>query len=125
MNRRLLIVEDDETILFLLRDYLALVGFEVDCACRKEEAQRLITRFPFDLILLDLGLTGQYGREGFELIRFIREHSPQCMVILMSANGTPETKQEGKRLGADWFFQKPVSLPLLRDKAKELLGEKL
>ncbi|HEY5648441.1 MAG TPA: response regulator, partial [Nitrospiria bacterium] len=104
-----------------IRDYLDLMGFRVDCAGEREEAEALILHTRYDLMILDLGLTGVHGREGFEVIRLIKERSPQCPIVLMTANVTPGLELESRRLGADHFLQKPAPLSVILRVANTLL----
>ncbi len=113
MKRRILIVDDEEMLLSTIRDYFEMMGFWVDCAREREEAEALLLHTRYDLMILDLGLTGVHGREGFEVIRLIQERCPQSPVVLMTGNISPGIEAECRRLGADHFFRKPVPLPSL------------
>ena len=75
---RILIVEDDETILFALRSALGRNGYEVSAAGSLEEAKRFIQN-PADLILLDLGLP---DGEGLTLLKAFREAGGPPVIIL-------------------------------------------
>jgi len=69
-------------------------------------ARRLIEKGSVDLVIADLKLTGVFGLEGFQLLTFVREHSPQTAVILLTAFGTAEIEAEAYRRGARFFFHK-------------------
>jgi DNA-binding response OmpR family regulator len=119
---RLLIVDDEESILLALQEYFTSYGFLVDCARELEEAEALLSRIAYALVIADLRLTGVYGIEGLQLIGFVREHSPTTRVILLTAYGTPEIEREARRLGVDAFIYKPKPLPELAQVVHGLLG---
>src|SRR5262245_59552471 len=95
--RRLLIVDDEEPILFAMREYFESVGFEVDCAARLDEAEALLaTRHPQALIA-DLRLTTAGRSEGLALVAHARENSPLTRIVLLTAYGSPGIEREGMR----------------------------
>ena len=64
MKRRVLIVDDETSLLFAARQYLTDTGFEVECAREAEEAQALLANFEFDVVITDIRLTELQGAEG-------------------------------------------------------------
>ena len=99
---RVLIVDDEPTILRTVRANLARHGFRVDTAANAQEAIEHSLARP-DLILLDLGLP---DGDGLELIRSIREHSTTPIIVL-SARGAEREKVRALDLGADDYLTKP------------------
>ena len=71
MSKRILIVEDEESIADLERDYLELSGFQVEVANDGETGLNKAMKEEFDLIILDLMLPGV---DGFEICREVRSH---------------------------------------------------
>jgi len=108
--KRMLIVDDEEAIRFSLTDFFSLLGFEVDSATELEQAEALLEIAPFDVVIADLRLTGINGREGLELIRYVRERAPATRIVLLTAYGSAEVREEAARCGADAFLQKPQPL---------------
>ncbi len=121
-RHRLLLVDDEESILFAMREYFTTFGYDVDCACELEEAEALVVKHRYDLVLADLRLTGIYGAEGLELVGLIRERSPRTHVILLTAYGSPEVEREARRLGVASFLHKPKPLPDVAQIVFGLLG---
>jgi len=119
---RLLVIDDEEPILDAARDYLTAHGFQVDCAREREEAEALILKNSYALVIADMRLTGAHGREGLELIGYLKECSPTARAIILTAYGSPELEQEARRRGADGFLEKPVPLSELAAEAYRLLG---
>jgi DNA-binding NtrC family response regulator len=119
---RILLVDDEESILFAMREYFATFGYQLDCACELEEAEALVVKHRYDLVVADLRLTGIYGAEGLELVGLIRERSPRTHVILLTAYGSPEIEMEARRLGVASFLHKPKPLPDVAQIVFGLLG---
>ena len=104
MNR-ILIIEDEETIAFLERDYLELSGFEVEIENGGEKGLERSLTEPFDLIILDLMLPEV---DGFEICRQVREKK-NIPIIMVSAKKDDIDKIRGLGLGADDYITKPFS----------------
>ena len=111
--QRMLIVDDEEPILMAMQEYFRTFGYEVDCARELEEAEALLTKVCYSLVIADLRLTGIYGVEGLELVAYIRQRCPNTRMILLTAYGTPEIETEARRLGVDAVLYKPKPLPEL------------
>lgn len=111
MRHRLLIVDDEEAILFAMREYFLLRGFDVDCACQKEEALGLLARERYAALVADLRLTGSQSMEGFELAEKVRKRWPSIPIILLTAYGTPQIEAASRAQGVDVLLHKPHPLP--------------
>ena len=101
----LLVVDDDERIRNLLRQYLINQGFIVSTASGSEEARNKIKLMRFDLIVLDIMMPGD---DRLILTREIRDNS-QTPIILLTAKSGTESKIEGLELGADDYLTKPFN----------------
>jgi two-component system, OmpR family, response regulator len=104
---RLLVVEDEPTILELLSGSLRFAGFEVVTAATGNEALRAAARARPDLILLDVMMP---DGDGFEVVRQIRSGGPRVPVIFLTARGTVHDRVAGLTLGGDDYVTKPFSL---------------
>ena len=105
MNKRILIVEDEESIADLEKDYLELSNFEVVVAHDGETGLNKGLNGEFDLIILDLMLPGV---DGFEICRQIRSEK-NTPIIMVSAKKDDIDKIRGLGLGADDYMTKPFS----------------
>ena len=104
MNR-ILIVEDEETIADLEKDYLELSGFEVEVANDGEAGLKKALEKDYSLFILDLMLPGV---DGFEICRKIRDQK-NTPIIMVSAKKDDIDKIRGLGLGADDYMTKPFS----------------
>ena len=104
-ERHLLVVDDDNRIRDLLREYLARAGFRVTTAPDAAKAARLMETLDFDLIVLDVMMPGE---DGFSFTKRLRARSgDQTPVLLLTARGASEDRIEGLSLGADDYLAKP------------------
>ena len=102
---RLLIIEDEEAIADLEKDYLELSDFSVEIAADGIEGEKKALEEDFDLIVLDLMLP---GKDGFEVCKSIREKK-NVPIIMVSAKKDDIDKIRGLGLGADDYMTKPFS----------------
>jgi two-component system phosphate regulon response regulator OmpR len=105
--RHLLIVDDDDRIRELLKEYLARAGFRVTAAAGGAPARKLIGTLDFDLAVFDVMMPGE---DGFSLTRWLREQrapAGRTPVLMLTAMGEPGDRIEGLRLGADDYLAKP------------------
>ena len=104
MNR-ILIIEDEEAIADLEKDYLELSGFEVEVANDGEMGLKKAMEEDYNLIILDLMLP---GIDGFEICRTVRDEK-NTPIIMVSAKKDDIDKIRGLGLGADDYMTKPFS----------------
>ena len=103
--KRILIIEDEESIAELEKDYLELSGFEVEIENDGAEGLKKALGEEFDLFILDLMLPGV---DGFEICRKVREVK-NTPIIMVSAKKEDIDKIRGLGLGADDYITKPFS----------------
>ncbi|GAA2860619.1 response regulator transcription factor [Paenarthrobacter ilicis] len=104
-NRRILLVEDEQTIADVVRDYLVQAGFQVDMAADGFTALQLASERTPDLVILDRMLP---GLDGVEVCRRLRE-TMSVPVIMVTALGTEDDRILGLETGADDYVTKPFS----------------
>jgi DNA-binding response OmpR family regulator len=104
-KRKVLIVEDDQAIAELERDYLEVHGYEVTLRADGKQALEEALEHEFDLIILDVMLPGM---DGFDILRRIRE-TKYIPVLMVSARKEDIDKIRGLGLGADDYVTKPFS----------------
>lgn len=102
---RLLIVEDEESIADLEKDYLELSGFEVDIENDGDAGLKAALHRDYNLIILDVML---HGKDGFEICKQVRKEK-NTPIILVSAKKEDIDKIRGLGLGADDYITKPFS----------------
>tara|TARA_E500000178_G_scaffold300767_1_gene309231 strand:+ start:70 stop:744 length:675 start_codon:yes stop_codon:yes gene_type:complete len=116
----ILIVDDDNRIRNLLKEYLNDKNFLVSTAQNSEEAKTKLTHFKFDLIVLDVMMPGQ---SGYELTKEIKgNNSPP--IILLTAKGEVEDRIKGLELGADDYIGKPFEPKELLLRINNIISKK-
>ncbi|HEY9218157.1 MAG TPA: response regulator, partial [Phenylobacterium sp.] len=106
-RRHLIVVDDDDRIRELIKQYLGREGFRVTTASGGAAARRLMENLDFDLAVFDVMMPGE---DGFSLTRWLRERSGpagRTPVLMLTARGLPEDRIEGLRTGADDYLPKP------------------
>ena len=114
---RILIIEDEESIAELEKDYLELSGFEVEIENNGETGLKRGMEEDFDLLILDLMLPGV---DGFEICKKIREVK-NTPIIMVSAKKDDIDKIRGLGLGADDYITKPFSMEELTFRIEAIL----
>lgn len=111
-KEKILVVDDEEDILELVRFNLAREGYDIACAVSGEKALKIVRSTPVDLIVLDLMLPGM---DGLEVMRKIKADSEknQIPVIMLTAKGDESDIVTGLELGADDYITKPFSPKVL------------
>jgi two-component system OmpR family response regulator len=104
---RLLVVDDEATIRELLSGSLRFAGYEVVAAGSGAEAVRAVAVSRPDLVLLDVMMP---GGDGFEVVRRVRDTTPDVPVIFLTARDEVSDRVTGFDLGADDYVTKPFSL---------------
>ena len=99
----ILVVDDDDKIRSLIKQFLSEKGFIVSSAENAEKAKLKIEVFNFNLIILDVMMPGQ---SGYELTKELKE-SKNIPIILLTAKGEVENRIHGLELGADDYLGKP------------------
>ena len=117
--KRILIIEDDEAIAAIERDYLVLGGFEVEIAGTGGDGIAMGRSRRFDLILLDLMLP---GIDGFSVCRTLRE-TLDIPILMVTARQEDIDKIKGLGMGADDYITKPFSPNVLVARIKANLAQ--
>ena len=104
---RILIVDDEPSIVMAVRDELLFEGFKVESAVDGPEAIKLAHELRPDVLLLDLMLP---GLNGFEVCRQLRSEMPEMWIIMLTVRGQEVDRVMGLELGADDYVTKPFSL---------------
>ena len=102
-KKHILVVDDDDRIRDLLKEYLNSKNFIISTAVNAEMAKQKIIYFKFDLVVLDVMMPGQ---NGYELTKEIKK-SINVPIILLTAKGEVENRIKGLELGADDYLGKP------------------
>ena len=117
----ILVVDDDDRIRVLVKEYLVENNFIVSTANSAEEAKIKLDYLKFDLIILDVMMPGQ---NGFELTKEIKKNSAMP-IILLTAKGEVENRIEGLELGADDYLGKPFEPKELLLRVKNIIKKNI
>ena len=118
--KRILVVDDEKTILLSLAYALKAEGVEVITCNRAEWAEKALQNYYFDIVITDIRLSKTSENEGLEILELTRKRHPNSKVIVMTAYGSDEVREEVNRLGADEYFDKPIDLDLLLQSIERL-----
>lgn len=116
--KRILIIEDDVSILSGLRDVLVFKSYEVLTAADGEKGYAAALKEKSDLIILDIMLPKM---DGFTLCRKLRAAGNTTPILMLTARGEEPDKVQGLDIGADDYVTKPFSLPELMARVRALL----
>jgi ActR/RegA family two-component response regulator len=117
----ILLVDDEEAILFALQDFLCAAGWRVATAASADGAEELLAASRFAVAVVDLRLSpADDEHAGLEVVRRIRDRSPETRVVVLTAYGSPSVEAEARRLGVDSLLAKPQPLAGLERHLREL-----
>ena len=116
--RRILIVEDEPTLVVTLSDRLASEGYVVASAGDGVRGLELASTGSYDLVVLDVMLPGM---NGFDVCRELRRRGSQVPILILTARGQPVDKVVGLKLGADDYLAKPFDMMELLARLESLL----
>ena len=120
-SKKLMIVDDEETLTYSLYQsfILAKQNYEVVTASSGEEASEKLKKTEFDLVITDISMPGM---SGLELLAWIRENYPDTAVVIMTAYGSEDKKEEAISLGAINYIEKPFEIKEIKQLVMEILN---
>lgn len=117
---RLLVVEDEATIRFALREYFTAQGWVVSCAASVVEGREKLATTEFDVAILDLHLEAGVPDSGLVLAQYLKDFHPLTRNILLTAYGSKEIRARALASGIAKVLDKPTRLWELCNIAREL-----
>ena len=120
-QKRMLIVDDEETLTYSLYQsfILAKHDYEVVTASSGEEATIKLKEKEYNLVITDISMPGM---SGLELLTNIKQDYPGIDVIVMTAYGSPEKREEAFDSGAKFYVEKPFEIKEMKQMVMEILG---
>jgi len=122
---KILIIDDDPSILTMLKRMLEKAGYEVDIASNGSEGLKKIESSPPDLLVTDIVMP---EKEGLELISYLRGKIPGLKIVAISGGGRFHYEgylTSAKLLGADLTFQKPLAHKEFVQAISDLINTKI
>jgi DNA-binding response OmpR family regulator len=105
MNARVLLVEDNENLGYMLKEYLSIKGFQMDWVTSANATKDLLKNKTPELIVLDVGLPDM---DGFQLAQWIKITYPNIPFLFLTARVLKIDLLKGFNLGADDYIKKPI-----------------
>lgn len=120
-KKRILIVEDEESLLKLETILLTVKGYEVVGALNATEAFENLSKSQFDLVLLDIMLP---DLDGFEVCKRIKlaPDTAQTKVVMLTAKKSPEDQAKGLASGANAYLTKPFKSAMIMEVIEKVLS---
>lgn len=106
-EKRILVIDDEESIRALLTDFLETEGFSVTAVATGEEGYQEAMRDDYRLIMCDLSLPGD---DGITIIEHIKKNDPEVVVVIITGNSSMENLQSAIHVGAFDYISKPFDL---------------
>jgi DNA-binding response OmpR family regulator len=103
----ILLVEDDQSLGTVVRDFLTINGYQVDLALNGKIGWEVFSENKFDLCIMDIMLP---EKDGFTLAEMIRKKDEMIPIIFLTAKAAQEDKLKGFRIGADDYIVKPFNI---------------
>jgi DNA-binding NtrC family response regulator len=108
---KVLVVDDDEDLLFIIGEYLDSYGIEFHVAQSAAQARKRLNHCDYDLVISDLNMPGE---SGLDLFRSVSFRHPGLPFVLMSGSQDPRVKREAMSMGICKFVEKPFQLSDLK-----------
>ena len=112
--RRILLLDDEPSVLSVLLDYLCAPGIQVFTCQEIEAAETLLNQQRFHVVISDLRVSELGGLEGMRLIRYAKTHFPETVVVAMSGYVNDSVRALGEAVGAQEILEKPLDLRRLQ-----------
>lgn len=118
MSPKIMLVEDDLNLGFLIKDYLGSLGWNVSVYSDGEKGLSAFHSHPFDLCVLDIMLP---SRDGFDIATEIRKYNQKLPIVFLTAKGQTSDRIRGFQAGADDYICKPFSIEEFRYRIEAIL----
>jgi DNA-binding response OmpR family regulator len=119
-KKRILLVDDEEVILFGFKQVLSGPDLRVDTASNVNEARSLAGKNSYAAAVVDLRLSNSTVMEGLEVIALLKSTQKNCRIIVLTAYGEDEVRRKTIEAGADLFLEKPVDPNIISQNLKTL-----
>jgi len=110
---RVLVVDDEPSILFAYQKLLGAEGFTVDACGELEAALHFTNSCSYFAVITDIRLSGSGNSDGVVLLRAVRAQQPLAKTVVVTGYGTSELERTIKDLGTTHYFEKPVRPALI------------
>lgn len=115
---KILLVEDDENLGFVTKDFLEMSGYEVHLVCNGQEGLNAFEQDQYNLLILDVMMPVM---DGFTLAQHIRKKDTETPIIFLTARSMKEDRIKGFKVGGDDYIAKPFSTEELQLRIEAIL----
>jgi DNA-binding NtrC family response regulator len=119
MEKRILVVDDDQVVGKSFERVLTDKGYRVDTALSGREAFEKYAGADFDMVFTDLKMPEQ---DGLDVARRIKEMNPWLPIVVVTGYGTQEAEEQAKAIGVAEFLQKPLTPSIIEDVAARIMA---
>jgi len=119
MEKRILVVDDDQVVGKSFERVLTNKGYRVDTALSGREAFEKYAGADFDMVFTDLRMPGQ---DGLEVARRIKEMNPWLPIVVVTGYATQQAEESAKAIGVAEFIQKPLTPSIIEEVAARIMG---
>ena len=119
MEKRILVVDDDQVVGMSFERVLTDKGYRVDTALSGREAFEKYAGGDFDMVFTDLRMPGE---DGLDVARRLKEMNPWLPIVVVTGYGTEEAETEAKEIGVAEFLQKPLTPSLIEAAAARIMA---
>ena len=119
MEKRILVVDDDQVVGKSFERVLTNKGYRVDTALSGREAFEKYAGADFDMVFTDLRMPDQ---DGLEVARRIKEMNPWLPIVIVTGYGTQDAEAKAKAIGVAEFLQKPLTPSIIEEVAARLMA---
>jgi DNA-binding NtrC family response regulator len=120
-KKRILIIEDDDEMRSLLKDFIEEEGYEADSVEKGTYAIRKLMTDSFDLIITDIRMPGY---SGLEILPELKRLQPRIPIIVITAFGSEEVYRKALSRGANAYLEKPIQFYKLKELIQEIISTK-
>ncbi len=114
---RIMIIEDDEEMRSLLKEFFEEEGFETDSVSNGVDALKILSEDHVDLVITDIRMP---GLSGLDILPAIRRLKPETPIIVMTAYGSEDLRRRTLERGATIYLEKPIRLNQLKTLVREV-----
>lgn len=119
--KKILVIDYDREVLSTLSGVLSDRDTAVIGSTMMEEAEAALSRYPFDLVIADIRVSGMVGREGLELLSYVKGINRNTEVIVLDGTASDEIRRDAAMRGAFAYYEKPFNTSQLKSRVA-LLG---
>lgn len=120
-SKRILVVDDEESMRELLKEYLNDIGYEVTCAANGKEALKYYKLTPFDVVISDLIMSPV---DGLELLGEITSFDAEAAFIMITGHPSIDSALQAIKQGARDYISKPFNIDEIKIKIERVLLER-